>query len=311
MKDNIKTEKRINKKLLYAVAIILIALIYAVGSASGLWSEDPGVTLGVDADTDGFAVHYIDVGQGDCSLVVCNGKTLLIDGGENEHETKVINYLHSLKIEKLDYIIATHPHTDHIGGLPEVLSEFGADKIIMPRISKELTPTNSTYTALLKAIKASGTQAIPACVGQTYELGGAVFEILAPISYDADNLNNFSVVTRLTYGGKSFLFTGDAETKEEAEIISGGAQLKSDVIKVGHHGSKTSSSKKFLEAVMPEICIIMCGEDNDYGHPHNAVLRRYEEFGCKIYRTDRYGSVVFISNGKDIDVVTEKTYADS
>ena len=305
MKDNIKTEKRINKKLIYAVAIILIALIYAVGSASGLWGEDPGVTLGGDADTDGFAVHYIDVGQGDCSLVVCNGKTLLIDGGENEHETKVINYLRSLKIEKLDYIIATHPHTDHIGGLPEVLLEFGADKIIMPRISKELTPTNSTYTALLKAIKASGAKAIPARVGQTYELGGAVFEILAPISYDADNLNNFSVVTRLTYGGKSFLFTGDAETKEEAEIIAGGAQLKSNVIKVGHHGSKTSSSKKFLEAVMPEICIIMCGEDNDYGHPHESVLKRIANYTDRIYRTDICGDIVIRSDGTELSVEYE------
>lgn len=300
MKSKAESTGRINKKLLYGAAIFIIALIYAIGSALGFWGEDPGVTLGNEADNSGFSVHFIDVGQGDCSLIICNGKTLLIDGGENEHETKVINYLRSLKINKLDYIIATHPHTDHIGGLPEILDEFGAEKIIMPRIPKELTPTNSTYTALLKSIKASGAQAIAASVGEKYELGGAVFEILSPISYDADDLNDFSVVTRLTYGGKSFLFTGDAETKEEAELLASGATLKSDVLKVGHHGSKTSSSKKFIEAVMPDICVILCGEDNDYGHPHDTILNRLDDFGCTVYRTDICGDIVLRIDGGEI-----------
>lgn len=247
-------------------------------------------------------VHYIDVGQGDCELIECDGKYLLIDAGENGHETQVLNYIHKLGIEKLDYVIATHQHSDHIGGLAEVLEEFETETIIMPRLTKEQTPTNSTYRAFLKAVQSSGAQVIAAKPGNVYSLSQASFEILGPVTDDAEDINNMSAVTKLTFGENSFIFTGDAEAEEEREIIRNGAVLACDVLKVGHHGSYTSSCYEWLDAVNPEICVISCGENNDYGHPHDVVVDRLYEYTDKIYRTDVCGDIVITSDGKNLNV---------
>jgi len=250
-------------------------------------------------------VHYIDVGQGDCSLVVCDGQTLLIDAGENGHETEVINYLRSLGIDKLDYIIATHPHSDHIGGLPEVIEEFGMDNIIMPRLTKAQTPTTKTYTRMLEEIKKSGAKVIAAKPGSTYTLGTAVIDILGPITDDAESLNSMSVVAKITHGENTFMFTGDAETDEEKEIVGTGADLDCDVLKMGHHGSNTSSHKDFLAKVTPEVCVILCGENNDYGHPHREPLERVKKYTDEIYRTDICGDIVITSDGENLDIEYE------
>ena len=190
---------------------------------------------------DGCRVHYIDVGQGDCELIECGGQYMLIDAGENGHETEVLNYLNSFNITKLDYVVVSHQHSDHIGGLAEVLEEFEVANVIMPKLTEKQEPTNSTYKAFIQKLKKSGAKVISAKPGATYELGGAVFEILGPVSNDAENLNSMSVVIRLDYGSNSFLFMGDAETDEESEILESGANVDCDVLKVGHHGSRTSS----------------------------------------------------------------------
>lgn len=296
-----------SKKLIY----IIIAVVVAIASVAGVNIDEileklPIGTLSTNPTSDSsLQVHFVDVGQGDCTLVICNGKTLLIDAGENGHETDVINYLRSQNIEKLDYIIATHQHSDHIGGLPEVLEEFGTDNIIMPRLTKEQTPTNSTYTAFLKAVKASGATVISAKPGLTYSLSDATFEILGPVTDDCDDINSMSAVTKITYGETSFLVTGDAEKDEEKEIIETGADLDCDVLRVGHHGSSTSSCKAFLDAVSPEICVISCGKNNDYGHPHKEIRERLPKYSDEIYRTDILGDIVMISDGKTIDVSFE------
>lgn len=292
-------KRGVNKKRLYLFAA-LVAVVVAVISA--LASSKPEPPVQGETEKSNFQVHYIDVGQGDCSLVVCDGQTLLIDAGENGHETEVINYLRSLGIDKLDYIIATHPHSDHIGGLPEVIEEFGMDNIIMPRLTKEQTPTTKTYTRMLEEIKASGAKVISAKVGSTYTLGEASFEILGPVSDSAEDLNSMSVVAKVTHGENSFLFTGDAESDEEREIIGAGVDLDADVLKMGHHGSNTSSCKEFLAEVTPEICVIMCGEDNDYGHPHKEPLERLKKYTNEIYRTDICGDIVISSDGKNLDI---------
>ena len=289
----------VNKKRLYLYAA-LVAVVVAVISA--LASSKPEPPVQGETKNSNFQVHYIDVGQGDCSLVVCDGQTLLIDAGENGHETEVINYLRSLGIDKLDYIIATHPHSDHIGGLPEVIEEFGMDNIIMPRLTKEQTPTTKTYTRMLEEIKASGAKVISAKVGSTYTLGEASFEILGPVSDSTEDLNSMSVVAKVTHGENSFLFTGDAESDEEREIFGAGVDLDADVLKMGHHGSNTSSCKEFLAEVTPEICVIMCGEDNDYGHPHKEPLERLKKYTNEIYRTDICGDIVISSDGKNLDI---------
>ena len=302
--QNKKAKRSVNRKLLYFLFILIIALISAVGTYI-TYDEQEGETSGgqtVADSAESFSVHYIDVGQGDCILTVCNGKTLLIDAGENGNEATVINYLRAHGVKALDYVIATHPHSDHIGSLAEVIEEFGASKVIMPRFPESLTPTTKTYTDFLNAVKASGAKVIAAKPGSSYTLGSAEFEILAPIDYDTENLNNVSVVTRLVYGGKSFLFTGDAEKEVELDLADSGAVIDSDVLKVGHHGSKTSSSKDFLEAVSPEICVIMCGENNDYGHPHKEVLDRLKKYTDGIYRTDICGSIVLTCVDGEIEV---------
>ncbi len=301
-----------NKKLIYMLVVLVIAVITSIGSSQGWWgefSEDPGNTLGDNTqninnaeNNNDFSIHFIDVGQGDCTLVICDDMALLIDAGENGHETEILNYLRSLKIDKLDYIIATHQHSDHIGGIPEVLEEYEADNIIMPRLTKAQTPTNSTYTAFLKALQESDAKIISAKPGLKYSLGDAKFEILGPVTDDCEDINSMSAVTKITYGENSFIVTGDAEKDEELEIIENGANLDCDVLRVGHHGSSTSSCKDFLDAVSPEICVISCGANNDYGHPHDKVVNRLAKYTDEVYRTDICGSIVMTSDGENIEI---------
>lgn len=293
----------INKKLIYLIVILIAAIVSAVGgNLDKITDDSPVGSQYTESTDDAFKVHFIDVGQGDCTLVECNGEYLLIDAGENGHEIDVINYLRSNNVEKLDYIVATHQHSDHIGGLPEVLEEFGTDNLIMPKLTKAQTPTNSTYTAFLKAVQASDAKVISAKPGSVYTLGDASFEILGPVTDDCEDINSMSAVTKITYGDTSFLVTGDAEKDEEREIIENGAYLDCDVLRVGHHGSSTSSCRDFLDAVSPEICVISCGANNDYGHPHKEVTKRIANYTDEVYRTDILGDIVMISDGKTIDV---------
>lgn len=301
------------KQLIILLVIVFFTVLSLIGEKTGLFDgtfEGLEQTMGgideliIEKEYD-FSVHYIDVGQGDCSLVVCDGKYLLIDAGENGHERDVINYLYSQGVQKLDYIVASHQHSDHIGGLAEVIEEFGADTLIMPRLTKEQTPTNSTYTAFLKAIQNSDLKVVSSKAGAVYNLGSAEFEILGPVTNDAESLNSMSVVMKVTYAEKTFLFTGDAEKDEEQEILGTGAEVDCDVLKVGHHGSNTSSSADFLKAVTPEICVIQVGEGNDYGHPHKEPVKRLQKYTEDIYRNDVCGDIVISSDGKDLSVEYE------
>lgn len=299
----------INKKLIYLIVVLVVAIVsgvFGLDNYDKLFGGEPFVgTQTADTQSNSFEVHYIDVGQGDCSLVICDGETMLIDAGENDHETEVMNYLRLKKIDKLDYIIASHQHTDHIGGLPEVLDEFGTDNIIMPRLTKEQTPTNSTYTAFLNSIKNSGAKVIASKAGSTYNLGSAAFEILGPVTNEVEDINSMSVIVKLTYGENTFLFTGDAEKDEERSVIATGADLDCDVLKVGHHGSGTSSCTDFLKAVTPEICVIQVGADNDYGHPHENIVERLGKYADEIYRNDLCGDIVITSDGINLNVTYE------
>lgn len=301
--------KRKSKKLIFIVLVlILVAFSYfGVDNYDKLFSEEYPWESSETQTTEykDLKVHYIDVGQGDCSLVEADGKFMLIDAGENGHEQQVINYLRSVGVQKLDYVIATHQHSDHIGGLPEVLEEFAVDNIIMPRLTEAQTPTNSTYKAFLNAVKASGAKVIASKVDATYTLGSGSFILLGPVTNDAEDINNMSVFVKLSYGTNTFLFTGDGETEEELEVLDTGADLDCDVLHAGHHGSYTSSCKDFLAAATPEICVISCGADNDYGHPHDAALKRIKKHTDEIYRTDLCGSIVIQSDGEKLSVSYE------
>lgn len=293
-----RAKKDVRRLLSFVFAAVLItaAVLLAIGYFGGAYEPDVGAggetSSSVKADEIGLTVSFIDVGQGDCILAVCGGEALLIDAGDNGTEQDVINYIRKSGISRLDYVVVTHQHADHIGGMAEVLNEFEADIIIMPRLSEQLTPTNSTYSSFLKAAEKSSAKKLYAKVGMTYNLGEAVFTVIAPVKPDAEDLNDMSVVIRLDYGENSFLFTGDASQTEENDILASGADIDCDVLKVGHHGSSTSSKNDFLAAVTPQAAVIMCGEDNRYNHPSEKTLKRLLKHTPTIYRTDICGSVV-------------------
>ncbi|HHX57549.1 MAG TPA: MBL fold metallo-hydrolase, partial [Clostridiales bacterium] len=228
-----------------------------------------GFSNGTIVDGD-LSVHFINVGQGDCSLIISDGQTALIDAGEAEYGDTVVSYLNSQGIKKLDYVIVTHPHSDHMGGIATVLESFDVGKVIVPKVSDEMTPTTKTYKVFLQTVQNEGLKLTQAKVGDVYNLGEASLELLAPNS-DYKDLNNYSIVSLLTYGENKFLFMGDAESKSEKEMLEKNLLTKVDVLKVGHHGSSTSSKKKFLEVVSPDYAVILCG-DNSYNHPHEDTV---------------------------------------
>jgi len=254
-------------------------------------------TTATTYNKDNLIVHYIDVGQADSILIQINNKNLLIDGGNRDDDDTIMKYLKKQGVAKLDYIIATHPHEDHIGGMASIIKKFDIGKFYAP---KKLS-TTATFENMVLALKNKNLKINEAKPGDTLNLGKNVeCKILAPNSAEYDNLNNYSVVIKLTYGNTSFLFTGDAHKLNEKEMLSKGYDLSSDVLKVGHHGSSSSSSKEFLDKVKPKIAIISCGKNNDYGHPHKETLDELNKRKIKIYRTDKDGTIVFESDGKKI-----------
>ncbi len=267
--------------------------------------EQPTFTDVLSGDSQ-VEVHFIDVGQGDSILIRCEGYDILIDAGENDQGSVVNAYLDKAGVEDLDLVIGTHPHSDHIGGMDTVLAEHDAAQIILPTIPDSQTPTTRTYEDVLDAIDAQGLSITEPTPGDVYSFGEGKLEILGPVTDSYDNLNDFSVVCRLDYGEISFLFTGDMESDAEADLMASGAYLDADILKVGHHGSSTSTSQSFLDAVSPEGCVIEVGEGNSYNHPHKEVMDRLEAEGCTIYRTDQNGSVIIGTDGTNWAVQTEK-----
>lgn len=254
----------------------------------------------------GLEVHIQDMGQADSILVVGPERNLLIDAGENDQGEQVLRYLKQRGIKRLDYVIGSHPHSDHIGGLDTVIAEMEVGAVILPVIPEEVAPTTRTYLDLLEAVEDKGLKVTPAIPGKKFDLGdGALLTLLAPIGEYTD-LNNFSVVSRLVYGDTSFLFTADASAGSEGDILHSKEHVKADVLDVGHHGSNTSTTEEFLDAVSPRIAVISCGTDNSYGHPHREVIERLEARGIQIWRTDRNGAIVIASNGERLSVSGEK-----
>ncbi|MCR4616401.1 MAG: MBL fold metallo-hydrolase [Clostridiales bacterium] len=252
-----------------------------------------------------FNVHVIDVGQGDSILVTSPKGNILIDAGADPDGKTVINYIKGLGIKKLDYVIPTHAHSDHIGGMTAVLKSFEIGNVILTKYSDINMPTTSMYQTMLLAVKNSGAGRIEAKSGNTYSMGKLKFTVLGPISQN-EGLNNMSVVVRMTYGERSFLFMGDAEKEEERDILASGLTVDSDFIKVGHHGSSTSSSEEFIKAVSPMAAAISCAKENDYGHPHKKIVKRLDRYKVSTFITYDTGTVIIGSDGNDLVVTYGK-----
>lgn len=246
-------------------------------------------------------VHYIDVGQGDSIFIeLPTGETMLIDAGESYKANLVVSYIKNLGYSSIDYIVGTHPHTDHIGGLAQVINQFNIKKIYMPKA----VSTSKTYENLLTTIANKGLSVTTAKAGvNIIKQGNLKVDIIAPNSASYSNLNNYSAVIKIIYGSKKFLFMGDAETKSENEILT---DVSSDVIKIGHHGSDTSSGESFVNKVNAKYVIIMVGSNNKYDHPYQAIISRWQNKGATIYRTDLNGNIVVTSDGNSININTSR-----
>jgi len=302
------------RRLLIALPVVVAFILIANLCDAGVlpkWLQKPldtfnsatgGLLYEEQQDTSGLSVHIIDVGQGDSILVCCEGKNMLIDAGTPDESDTVENYMRSCGVKSLDYIICTHPHNDHIGGMADVINDMDIGTIIM----SDATTTTQSYENLLNAISSKKKAITRAKVGNSYKLGGAAFVILAPVG-TYDDLNETSVVIKLTYIRKSFLFTGDASEASEKDMLAENRDLSADVLKVGHHGSSTATTQEFLNAVHPSFAAISVGQGNSYGLPNTVVIQRLKDAGIKIFRTDTDGTIVFQSDGTNITYKEENS----
>lgn len=275
MKKNMR-----NKLLLFILLLLFIAI-----SVSGRTGE--------------LTIHFLDVGQADSILLeLPNNEIMLIDAGNNSVGRKVVNYLREKGIDTIDYLIGTHPHADHIGGLDDVIDNFEIGRIYLPQVIH----TSKTFEDVLLAVQRKGKKITPARAGvNIVDEPDLQIYFISPVRDDYNNLNHYSAVVKVDFLDKSFLFTGDAEKPNEEEMIEKyGARLKSHVLKVGHHGSNTSTTEEFIKIIEPDYAVISAGKDNRYGHPSPLIIERLQKYGIKIYRTDLQGTIIVHSDGQQI-----------
>lgn len=249
-----------------------------------------------------FEVHFIDVGQADATLLLCDNQTMLIDGGNPDDSNVIAAYLKKLSIKHLDFIICSHAHDDHVGGLSSALSVSTVGRIFAPKTENDIR----SYRNFKRKVSEQNLEIENPSSGDSFDFGISNVLFLGPVHENTDNLNNTSIMIKITYGNTSFLFTGDAEHEEELSVIEQGYDLSADVLKVGHHGSAYSTTYMFLREIMPKYGIISVGKHNSYGHPTEQTLSRLNDANVSVYRTDIHGDIIVSSDGKNITVQTQK-----
>lgn len=284
------------KKYKQIVNTLLALVIFVTGTS---FNTIPTMATSKNSSTakklDTMEVHFIDVGQGDSTLIKCGDHSMLIDTGDDSKGTAIQNYLQKQSITKLDYLVLTHPDADHIGGAPVIITKFQIDKVFVSNFEKD----NKTYQKLIQALDNRRFKYSTPKVGSQYTLGTATITILAP-NGKYDNPNDSSIALIVQNGDNKFLFTGDASESAEQDILDNNTDISADVYKVGHHGSKYSTSQDFFKAISPTYAVISCGENNSYGHPHAETLNTLRTNKVKVYRTDEDGTIIATSNGKQI-----------
>ena len=322
-----KTLKRLNRKLVFNIIKSSVMLFLLTAGTlfllNDLFLDIDGFPTSVDLvrffgggpkpyvklNTGETCVYYIDVGQADCELIVSDDYAVLIDSGDENTVGNVSGVIKYAGVERLDLVIVTHQHCDHMGGMYTLLQKYDVGQIILPKLSDDTASEEIKYQKLLAEIDIKNIPAKYASVGEKYILDdNSYIQILSPEYNNYDDLNNYSVVTKFVHGDSSFLFTGDLAREGELDLIYSNWDIDCDVLKVGHHGSAGSSSLEFLEKVKPDIAVFEVDETNYYGHPRTEVIERLNNAGCsEMYFTAVNGNIAVISDGKNLRTVTEKS----
>lgn len=284
-------------------SVILFLLAFTLLSVTGC--EEVNLPTSEEIG-EGLNIHTIDVGQGDSTLLECDGSYMLIDAGETDYGNAVVDYLKQYNVDKLSYMVITHPHSDHYGGAEAVLESIDTENIILT----EAYNTTRSWEDLVDYIDSNDYNVIIPETNQVFNLGKCNITTYVP-EIDNDDLNNCSVVLKAEYNGMSALFTGDAGKPEESKILESGFDVKADVLNIGHHGSRTSTGKEFLESVNPQLALISCGKNNDYGHPHKETTASLKKQNVKSLRTDEQGSIIVNMNDDILNISTSNGYSES
>ena len=292
------------KKFIIILLLLVVGYFYdslgndlTSGDKKVFKDNENDVQLKVDGSLN---VYYLDVGQADSILLENNGSYMLIDAGNNNDGVNLVKYFKDMGISEFEYVIATHAHEDHIGGMDDILNSFSVKNFYMP----DVVSTSKTFEDVIIALEDKNMVFDTPEIGYKFTFGGSDFEVLH-VGVEGEDLNDTSIVVRGVYGDNSFLFMGDATSNVEKKILN--KNIDSDVLKVGHHGSRYSSMISFLNKVSPSYSIISVGDDNSYGHPHSPTISNLERVGSKVYRTDIDGTVVVVSDGKEISIKTMDT----
>ena len=285
--------KKKDKKIIFTIITLIVVLIaqsFYKPSQSNIEQVDK-----ITAEYNDLQVYFLDVGQADCILIRNQDKNMLIDAGNNEDGSKLVTYFKELGIKEFEYVVGTHPHEDHIGGLDDIINSFKINNVLLP----EAYTTTKTFSDVLTSIENKNLEITVPNIGDIINFGGTNIEVVY-IGNNEEDLNDNSVVLKLTYGKYSYLFTGDATSNCEEKMLD--KDIKADVLKVAHHGSEYSSTDNFLKKVNPEYAIISVGKDNSYGHPSDKIIKRLQKYTQNIYQTQDYGTIVTISNGNNITI---------